>query len=172
MSQSSVRYHGRSEADPVEAFEPVLSEGRITATHHAGQWGLAALLLSCFLLVMFPVLLIAVFLGAVVGVMSLTTDEQSLRVYAAYFNNALYGFAGAAVLALIFGIIGVMSAVFRRQPAGLAIAGSIVSVLALVTQLLLLLMVHRVVDDMIRDKPLWQQQIGPPGFKQGQWPHW
>src|SRR5262245_4360115 len=122
------------------------------ATHHAGQWGLAALLLGCFLLVLFPVMLLAEFAGAAVAVQDRSMDESAFRFFTGGFVAVAYGLIGVAILALIFGVIGLISALVRGQPAGLSCAGTVMAVASLALHILLVIITHRVVEELRREK--------------------
>jgi hypothetical protein len=128
------------------------------ATPHAFQWGLAALLLGCFLILVCPIVGIGIGAGSVLGALRQSGDEQALREYAALAKLPVYCLIGAAVLALAFGLLGLRSAWSRREPAGLAVAGSIVAVIALVVLVLMLFLFNRFTEDMIRERPFFHQR--------------
>jgi hypothetical protein len=159
MEQPGGQPRRRPEADRPDEVLPVVRPLRPVATHHAGQWGLAALLLAAFLLLLFPVMLLAEFLGAVVGVLSQAVDEHALRGYATLMSAAVYGLIGLAALAVVFGLVGLVSALVRQQPAGLSVAGSVLAVAALVLQVVLLVVTYRVVDDTLKEKRLVRDRL-------------
>jgi len=146
-------------AQPALAPEPPLE------TQPGRQWGRIAFLLSCFLIFLFPLMGAAGFAGIVLGALSTpVVDEHTLREYVLLGKLVLYCLIGAAALALVFGLLGLRSARLRRQPAGWAVAGTSVAVIALVLQVLLLLLLVQGAEDMIRVKKDWYD----PAFKRNE----
>jgi hypothetical protein len=140
---------------------PAPAQGSALAANHSGQWGLASLLLGCFLILVFPIAAVGCGAGAALGALARSVDEHALRGWVSVVKLAVYCLIGAAALALVFGFLGLWSAWSRRQPAGLAVAGSSVAVLALVLHLLLLVIYDRLAEDMMRERPYWHNGPRP-----------
>jgi hypothetical protein len=139
---------------------PVITQAPSPERQPGRQWGMAALLLSCFLIFLFPIMMAVGGAGAVLGALSTpVVDEQTLREYISLGKLAVYCLIGTAVLALVFGLLGLRSARSRHQPVGLAVAGTSVAVVALLMQVLLLFMVVQVTEDMIRVKKDWYDPV-------------
>jgi hypothetical protein len=143
--------------------QPAPAHAPAAAANHAGQWGLAALLLGCFLILVTPILGVGIGAGAVVGAISKSVDEPALREYMSLAKLPVYCLMAAAALALTFGLLGLHAAGSRRQPAGLAVGGTIVAVIALVMQILLLVLFNRFAEDMIRERPFFHKAAFPGG---------
>ena len=124
---------------------------------------MAALLLSCFLILAFAIFAIAVGAGAALGALAQSLDEQALGGYVSLVKLVEYLFIGGSAVALVFGILGLRSCWSRRQPAGLSAAGTIVAVIALVLHVVLLIFTAHAADDMLREKPYWNKGSSPRG---------
>ena len=140
--------------------QPALAPAPSLETQPGRQWGRIAFLLSCFLIFLFPFGGAAGFAGIVLGALSTpVVDEHTLREYVLLGKFVLYCLIGAATLALVFGLLGLWSARLHRQPAGWAVAGTSVAVVALVLQVLLLLLLVQGAKDMIRVKKDWYDPV-------------
>src|SRR4051812_19021426 len=92
--------------------------------NHAGQWGLAAILLSCLVIIFFPIMAIAI-LAVLLGAWQINEVELRHIEFAELgIRIVTYGLLALAVLALICGVMGLVRAVRRGQPYGLSIAGT------------------------------------------------
>jgi hypothetical protein len=130
------------------------------------QWSKAALLLGCFLIFLFPVMVAAVVAGAALGALSTpVVDVPTLRVYIFLGRLAVYCLMGAAALAVTFGLLGLRPARSRNRPMGLAVAGMSLAVIALLLQVLLLVLFGHITEDMIRVKKEWYD----PAFQKKGW---
>jgi hypothetical protein len=112
---------------------------RTTNGNHAGQWGLAALLLSALVLILFP-LLVGLLFASMVGAYNnafLKSEDLDLGISGGW--AVVGGVAALAVLALACGVIGLVAAGRRGQPLGLSLAGTIIAVVAVVAGVVLLL---------------------------------
>jgi hypothetical protein len=109
-------------------------ETNLALSRHAAEWGLASLLTGGVLLLMAPVTLIFNFLFWVSGSRVLAPSDMRLAFQGAMI--ALVVLLGLVLASLSCGVIGLYSAVTRRQPAGLAAAGILVNVAALVLWLI------------------------------------
>jgi uncharacterized protein (TIGR03067 family) len=140
--------------------QPVPAQAPSQATLHSRQWGLAALLLSCFLIFLTPIFGIAAGAGAALGALSTPkVSEHTLREYGFLAKLAVCCLIGAAALALVFGLLGLRSALSRHQPVGLAVAATSVAVIALLLQVLLLFFCIYFEEDMIRVKKDWYDPV-------------
>jgi hypothetical protein len=101
------------------------------ATGHGAQWGLASLWLGGLVLLLAPLTLIVNILMAALGPQGLhmAQPETRLASYGLLVAVGLVLLLGLAGLA--FGIIALSSARGRGQPAGLPLAGILVSLVAL-----------------------------------------
>jgi hypothetical protein len=100
--------------------------------NHSGQWGLASILLSSLVMILFPLILFLVFV-CVIGMNwddAHSSHDVDLGVTAAHV--LIPGLLGVAVFALVCGVFGLASALFRRQSFGLSLAGTVTSVVAVV----------------------------------------
>jgi len=89
---------------------------------HAGQWGLAALLLAIVPLLLFPLM---VFLLIFLLRMAWETPElerQHLDYGILGGRAVIYGLGGLSALGLLFGLVGLLQGMFRSQPIGLPLA--------------------------------------------------
>jgi hypothetical protein len=73
------------------------------------------------------------------------------------------GLLGLAIFALICGIVGIMSAFFRRQPFGLALGGTVVAIVAVIVAIILVVIASKCID-WTRD---FQKQRFSPNWKRG-----
>lgn len=119
---------------------------------HSGQWGLAGLLLGSFLLLSFP-FAVALMLALLIGAWNINEVEWwhvELAVNAGWVM--LWGMLGLGVLAALCGVVGLGHARRRRQPYGLAIAGTASGLLAMVAAAVLVIVGHYVTEDTQRLK--------------------
>jgi hypothetical protein len=73
------------------------------------------------------------------------------------------GLLALAIFALVCGIVGIMSAFFRRQPLGLALGGTVVAIVAVIVAVILVLIAQKCID-WTRD---FQKQRFSPEWKKG-----
>jgi hypothetical protein len=114
--------------------------------NHSGQWGLASILLSSLVIILFPmivVLMLAVTIALAQGEGE-TSGDVDLGCNAAYL--VVFGLCGIAVLAFLCGLFGLATALFRWQPFGLPLAGTVTAVVALASAGVLVLIMLRCVD--------------------------
>lgn len=126
---------------PLPVATPASASG-----NHAGQWGLAGLLIALAVVLFFP-LMCFLLAGAMIGVGNddyLETRDIALGVL------AVQVLAGGVLLlagfALLCGVVGVVSGLVRRQPLGLSVAGLVASLAAVVFAALLLVIALRCVE--------------------------
>jgi hypothetical protein len=113
---------------------------------HSGQWGLSALLIGALVVILFPIMVMS-FFGAMAGAYTndfLQSSDLDLGVITT--EVATGGLLALAIFALICGIIGILSAFFRRQPLGLAAGGTVVAIVAVVVTVILVLIADKCID--------------------------
>lgn len=140
---------------PVPAPAPTPPPG-----HHAGQWGLAGLLIALAVIVLFP-LLCFLLAGAMFGVAEddyLETGDIALGVLAVQILAG--GVLVLAAFALLCGVIGVVSGLVRRQPLGLSVAGLVASLAAVTFAVVLLVVSLRCVEWTVNYQ---KTHFGPDG---------
>jgi hypothetical protein len=130
--------------------------------NHSGQWGLASVLLSSLVIVMFPMGIFLLFAGMMGAYEDPFVESRdiNLGILAMYIVSC--GLGAIAVYALFSAIVGLCSAFFRSQSFGLSLAGLVSSVVAVGTAGALLLATTRGVE--------WVQQLektryGPDGLR-------
>jgi hypothetical protein len=114
--------------------------------NHSGQWGLASVLLSGLVIILFP-MMVALMLAVMVAMVqdeANTSRDVDLGVNAAYLT--VLGLFAIAAFAVLCGLFGLATALFRWQPFGLSLAGTITSVVALATAGVLVLIMLRCVE--------------------------
>src|SRR5262245_44072576 len=134
------------------------------AASHSGQWGLSAILVGGLVVISFPIVVMSMF-GTMVGANSndyLTSSDIDLGVTATYAT--VIGLLVLAIFALLCGGLGLLSALIRRQPLGLAIGGTVMSIVAVVLAVVLLMIALRSLD-WTRD--LQKRRFGPGGINRG-----
>jgi hypothetical protein len=104
--------------------------GTTVQGNHSGQWGLASILLGGLVLMLFPLLLMALY----ASLMGMYWDDQhqsrdvDLGVTTLYV--LFFGLLGVAGFAVLCALVGLLSALFRRQSFGLSLAGLVTAALA------------------------------------------
>ena len=130
--------------------------------NHSGQWGLASLLLSSLVIIMFPLMVGAMF-AAMMGAYEdpfVESRDIDLGVLAAQI--VVGGLFCIALFAFACGVIGLASALFRKQSFGLSLAGTANSVLAVAVAVTLLLGMMRSVEWI---RSLQKTRYGPDGIQ-------
>jgi hypothetical protein len=138
------------------------AEGGTAHGSHSGQWGLASLLLAGLVLLFFPLMIFLLF-AAMTGAYEdpfVTSSDIDLGVTAVYLLAG--SVLGLAVFALVCGVIGLLSGWFRRQAAGLAVAGTVTSLVAVAVAIILLLVALRCVEWV---RALQKARFGPAGIR-------
>ncbi|HEV3146361.1 MAG TPA: hypothetical protein VGZ47_20910 [Gemmataceae bacterium] len=113
---------------------------------HSGQWGLSALLIGGLVVILFPIMVMS-FFGAVTAAYGndfLQSSDLDLGVLTTEVSTG--GLLGLAIFALVCGIIGIMSALFRRQPCGLAAGGTVVEIVAVLLAIVLVVIASKCID--------------------------
>jgi len=107
-----------------------VGSGTTVQGNHSGQWGLASILLGGLVIMLFPLLLMALY-ASLIGMdwddahQSRDVDLGVTMVYVLFFG--LLAVAGFAVLCAL---VGLLTALFRRQSFGLSLAGLVTAALA------------------------------------------
>jgi hypothetical protein len=133
------------------------------ASTHAGQWGLASLLMGLVILLLVP-LFFLVFLHLTTLIWDKAFfDSSSMKLTSLASTIIVLGLVGLGLFSFLFGIIGMVSAMVRGQPGGLAVAGSIVSLAALVLAIIVMMATFRLMNDLQKHvENRSQQKQGPP----------
>jgi hypothetical protein len=114
--------------------------------NHSGQWGLASVLLSGLVLVLFPLMIFLMFV-AIWGAYEdpfVESRDIDLGVTAAYLLVA--AMLGLALFALACAVAGLATSLFRKQAVGLSVAGTVSSLSAVVVAVVLLLVGLRCIE--------------------------
>jgi len=150
--------------------QPAPAQPPAPESNHAAQWGHAALLLGCFLVLVFPLAAVGSGAGAALGALAQSVSDGDLLEWVSLVRIAVFTLIGAAALALMLGFLGLRSAWSRGQPAGMAVAGTSVAGIALVLHILLLVIYNHLAEDMLRERPYWGNgsRSAPPRGWQGQ----
>ncbi len=120
---------------------------------HAAELGLGALFISMTVMLLFPILLIVLFLGdALAWNASLRASDLDLAINGGYATAITV--LVLAVLGLLFGLVGLVSGLFRRQPLGLSVAGILMGIGAVILAVILFLTTQRIGEDlrMLQDR--------------------
>jgi hypothetical protein len=114
--------------------EPVVSP----MSRHAAEWGLASLLCGGIMLMCMPPLVVFDLLFWLHGreVVGTAAAAAMAIVYLGMYVSAIV-VIGLSLVGLVIGIRALLSASRHRQPAGLALAGTVISAAALVTTILM-----------------------------------
>ena len=103
-------------------------------SRHAAEWGLAALLTGGVLTIIAPVVLLFNLLLWNGQASNLSTGDLRLALVGGVIG--VLSVVGLCMVSLTIGGRAIQSALTRRQPAGLALAGSLVSAVALILWLI------------------------------------
>jgi hypothetical protein len=113
--------------DPLDAATGPMSR-------HAAEWGLAALLTGGVLTIIAPVVLLFNLLLWNGQASNLSTSDLRLALVGGVIG--VLSVVGLCMVSMTIGARAIQSALTRRQPAGLALAGSLVSAVALILWLI------------------------------------
>jgi hypothetical protein len=114
--------------------------------NHSGQWGLASILLSSLVVILFPMMLLLLY-ASLLGVFydeELETRDIGLGIMT--LDVLCFGLLVVAAFALLCGVFGLATALFRRQSFGLSLAGTVTAVFAVTAAGLLLLGALRAIE--------------------------
>jgi hypothetical protein len=113
---------------------------------HSLHWGLASILIGALSLIVMPMVL-GTILGGMAGAYHdqyLVSGDLDLAVYGGW--TVVMGVVGLALFALLCGIIGLIVGKSRRQPMGLPLAGTVLSLIAVAAAAVLFLSAQRCSD--------------------------
>jgi hypothetical protein len=75
-------------------------------------------------------------------------DANDMKLTSLVSTVTVLGLVGLGLFSFLFGLIGMISALSRGQPGGLAVAGSLVSLVALVLAIFLMIASFRVMNGL------------------------
>ena len=113
---------------------------------HSGQWGLSALLIGALVVMLFPIMVMS-FFGAMAGAYTnefLRSSDLDLGIITTEVSAGVL--LALAIFALICGVIAILSALFRRQPVGLTVGGTVVAIVAVIVAVILVLIASKCID--------------------------
>jgi hypothetical protein len=153
-----------------DTSEPlVVSPGpRPVSTAHSGHWGLAALFIGGVVLLMVPLLLLPFFLGTALAWNNPDFDDSAMSLAAIGSTVLVSCLIGMSILAMACGILGLTSALFRSQPAGLPVAGTILSAASLAFSIILMIVTVRLQTDLEKNHKQrnWEKLYPNPRLNQ------
>jgi hypothetical protein len=116
-----------------DRYDP-LEDVSTSMARHAGEWGLASLVLGGLIVIVAPITLIFNLL-LWMGRQQAVPPEHMRLAYSGALAALIVVFV-LGIVGLVFGVRGLVSAAVRRQPAGLAVGGVIVNAAALLLWLI------------------------------------
>ncbi len=131
--------------------------------NHSGQWGLSAILISSLVIILFPIVVMSLF-GAMVGANTndfLESRDIDLGVIAT--RVMVISLILLANFAMLCGFVGFLSGLIRRQAKGLAVAGLVMSIPALVLSIVLGMIANSCID--------WSRGLQKDRFESGKPQH-
>ncbi len=118
--------------------------------NESGHWGLAALLLSGLVILFFPIF-IFLFLALLGGAWNIPEVERRHIDYSIVsLQVVVFGILAVSLFALLSGLLGLIASVRRKQPRGLALAGTLLAVLAVAVSVILLGTAYFAIEDAHR----------------------
>jgi hypothetical protein len=145
-SESSALANRGTRFDDEVAMAEMGNVGSSRQGNHSGQWGLASVLLGSVVLLLFPMMLALMLSSMVAMVWDDANESQDVDLGVLTTYVCVFGIAGVAGFAVFCGLIGLASALFRRQSFGLSLAGTFTAVVALAMAGVLVLIMFRVVE--------------------------
>ena len=130
--------------------------------NHSGQWGLASILLSSLVIVLFPLGVGLLFAGMMGAYEDPFVESRDIDLAITGMYVLVGGLLALAVFALACGIVGLVTARYRRQSVGLSVAGVVISVVAVAVAVVLLLGHLRAAEWA---RSLQKTRFGPGGIK-------
>jgi len=120
-----------------------------TSPHrHAAEWGLAALLLSMTVLILFPLMTALILVCDKMAWVEYGVESRHLDFGIAGGYAVVYGLLAMALFAVGCGSAGLVAAVRRGQPFALALAGKIAGVVAAGAAIVLLQIANYIAEDL------------------------
>jgi hypothetical protein len=131
---------------------------------HAFEWGLASMLTSMTLALLFPLSLIVIGLGGALASTWTYWDPDNLRLADVVAHIVGYLGITAAVLALLFAVFGLLRGMVGRQPLGACVGGLCGSVAALVLMVALMIIIGTASKEFYKELPRRQRHHVPADF--------
>jgi hypothetical protein len=128
---------------------------------HAFEWGLSSLFLGSVLILMFPLSLLVIALGAALAMNWQIWDPDNLRL--ADTVARIVGYCGIAVagLAVLLALFGLLRGLVHGQPLGTCVGGLFISLIALLFMVMLAVIIHTASREFYRELP-HRQRTHPP----------
>src|SRR5215471_16172788 len=98
--------------------------------NHSGQWGLASVLLSSLVIVLFPLGVFLLFAGMMGAYEDPFVESRDIDLGVSAMYVLVGGLLAVAAFALVCGVVGLGTARYRRQSLGLSLAGVMSSAVA------------------------------------------
>jgi hypothetical protein len=121
---------------------------RAVSTAHSGHWGLASLLMGSVVLILVPLFFLVFFTGAREAWNNPRFDATAMRLASIGSLVIAFSLVGLGLFGFLFGIVGIVSGLVRTQPGGLAVAGTLVCLIAMVLAIILMLATFRLNDEL------------------------
>ena len=128
--------------------QPYIESHRAVSTAHSGHWGLASLVMGSVVLILVPLFFLTFILGTDLVLNKDWFDDPALKLTTIGSWVIVCSLVGLGLFGFIFGIVGMVSGLVRTQPAGLAVAGTLVSLVAMVFAIVLMLATFRLTDEL------------------------
>jgi hypothetical protein len=139
------------------------SGGRIPdGGNHSAQWGLSSVLLSSLVIVLFPLGVFLLFAGMMGAYEDPFVESRDIDLGVSAMYVLVGGLLATAAFALVCGVVGLVTAWYRRQSVGLSLAGVVSAVVAVAVAVVLLLILLRSVEWV---RSLQKTRFGPDGIK-------
>jgi hypothetical protein len=129
---------------------------------HSGQWGLASVLLSSLVIILFPLAVLLLFAGMMGAYEDPFVESRDIDLGVSALLVLVGGLLATAVFALVCGVVGLVIARHRRQSVGLSLAGVVSSIVAVAVAVMLLLIHLRSVEWV---RSLQKARFGPGGIQ-------
>jgi predicted Kef-type K+ transport protein len=114
-------------------------------------------------LILVPLFFIVFFIGAHLVWQDPKFDAQVFKLVSIGSLVIVCSLVGLGLFGFIFGIVGMVSGLVRTQPGGLAVAGTLVCLVAMVLAIILMLATFRLSDDLKKKVESRPQSAAPPG---------
>jgi hypothetical protein len=138
---------------------------RPVSTAHSGHWGLAALFIGGVVLLLVPLLLLPFFLGTALAWSNPDFDDSAMSLAATGSTVMVSCLIGLSVLALGCGLLGLASVLFRGQPAGLPVAGTLLGIVGLAFSIILMIVTLRLQTELQRNHDQLKRRVPLPGTR-------
>jgi hypothetical protein len=109
---------------------------------------LASLVMGSVVLILVPLFFLTFILGTDLVLNKDWFDDPALKLTTIGSWVIVCSLVGLGLFGFIFGIVGMVSGLVRTQPAGLAVAGTLMSLVAMVFAIVLMLATFRLTDEL------------------------